>query len=178
MAWRQYYSGLIVLVLASTLGVGLTSAQPPEGTLTVAVATFGNERWLPHLYPGAEDVVLKPMMENLLSRDPKTGALAPMLAERWEVFNAGRAWRFYLRKGVQFHDGHGEMTAEDVKFTLATIAKEGSANSLGPEFRLIKSMDIENPSTITIHFEKPFVAFGNKVTQGLFAMVQCCAIRR
>jgi len=37
-------------------------APRPEGTLTVAVATFGNERWLPELYPGAEDVVLKPMM--------------------------------------------------------------------------------------------------------------------
>src|SRR5919197_5096014 len=171
MAWRQCCSVWIVVVLASTLGVGLASAQPPEGTLTVAVATFGNERWLPHLYPGAEDVVLKPMMENLLNRDPKTGALRPMLAERWEVLDAGRAWRFYLRKSVQFHDGHGEMTAEDVKFTLATIAREGSANSLGPEFRLIKSMDIDDPYTITIHFEKPFVAFGNKVTQGLFASV-------
>jgi peptide/nickel transport system substrate-binding protein len=171
MAWRQCCCALIVIVLASTLGVGLASAQPPEGTLTVAVATFGNERWLPHLYPGAEDVVLKPMMENLLNRDPKTGALSPMLAERWEVLDEGRAWRFYLRKGVQFHGGHGEMTAEDVKFTLATIAKEGSANSLGPEFRLIKSMEIEDPYTITIRFEKPFVAFGNKVTQGLFASV-------
>jgi len=171
MAWRQCCSIVIMVVLASTLGVGLVSAQAPEGTLTVAVATFGNERWLPHLYPGAEDVVLKPMMENLLSRDPTTGALSPMLAERWEVLEEGRAWRFYLRKGVQFHDGHGEMTAEDVKFTLAAIAKEGSANSLGPEFRLIKSMEIEDPYTITIHFEKPFVAFGNKVTQGLFASV-------
>ena len=102
---------------------------------------------------------------------PKTGTLAPMLAERWEVLEEGRAWRFSLRKGVQFHDGHGEMTAEDVKFTFATIAKEGSANSLGPEFRLIKSMDIEDPYTITIRFEKPFVAFGNKVTQGLLASV-------
>ena len=63
-------------------------AQAPSGTLTVAVATFGNERWLPHLYVGAEDVVLKPMYENLLTRDPKTGELAPMLAERWQV--AGR----------------------------------------------------------------------------------------
>ena len=119
MAWRQSCSVLLVVVLAGTLGVGLASAQKPEGTLTVAVATFGNERWLPHLYPGAEDVVLKPMMENLLSRDPKTGALSPMLAERWEVLEGGRAWRFHLRKGVQFHNGHGEMTAEDVKFTLA-----------------------------------------------------------
>src|SRR5262247_2595228 len=161
----------VMAALARTAGVEPAPAPRPEGTLTVAVATFGNERWLPHLYPGAEDVVLKPMMENLLNRDPKTGALAPMLAERWEVLEEGRAWRFYLRKGVQFHDGHGELTAEDVKFTFATIAKEGSANSLGPEFRLIKSMEIEDPYTITIHFEKPFVVFGNKVTQGLFASV-------
>src|SRR5438093_11929627 len=102
MAWRQCGSIVIVVVLASLLGVGLAAAQSPEGTLTVAVATFGNERWLPHLYPGAEDVVLKPMMENLLTRDLKTGALSPMLAERWEVLDAGRSWRFYLRKGVQF----------------------------------------------------------------------------
>src|SRR5215475_1825255 len=81
----------------------------PEGTLTVAVATFGNERWLPQLYPGAEDVVLKPMLENLLNRDLKSGELSPMLAERWEVLEGGKAWRFYLRKGVRFHNGQ-EMT--------------------------------------------------------------------
>ena len=163
-------SVLIMAVLASTVAVAPVAAQRPEGTLTVAVATFGNERWLPQLYPGAEDVVLKPMMENLLSRDLKTGDLAPLLAERWEVLEGGKAWRFFLRKGVRFHNGQ-EMTAEDVKFTFASIAKEGSANSLAPEFRLIKSMDIDDPYTITIHFAKPFVAFGNKVTQGLFASV-------
>jgi ABC-type transport system substrate-binding protein len=66
------------------------AAAAPEGMLTVAVATFGNERWLPNLTPGAEDVVLKPMFENLLTRDPKTGELAPMLAERWKVADGGR----------------------------------------------------------------------------------------
>ena len=146
-------------------------SEPPTGTLTVAVATFGNERWLPHLYVGAEDVVLKPMYENLLSRDPKTGELSPMLAERWKVADGGRTWTFYLRKGVQFHGGRGEFTAEDVRFTFATLAKEGSANSLAPEFRLIKSIEVEDPYTITVRFEKPFVAFGNKVNQGLFASV-------
>ena len=146
-------------------------SEPPTGTLTVAVATFGNERWLPHLYVGAEDVVLKPMYENLLTRDPKTGELAPMLAERWKVADGGRTWTFYLRKGVQFHGGRGELTAEDVRFTFATIAKDGSANSLAPEFRLIKSMEVEDPYTLTVRFEKPFVAFGNKVNQGLFASV-------
>src|SRR2546429_9703410 len=95
-------SVLILAVLAGAAGLAPAAARQPEGTLTVAVATFGNERWLPELYPGAEDVVLKPMMENLLSRDVKTGQLMPMLAERWEVLDGGRAWKFSLRKGVLF----------------------------------------------------------------------------
>jgi peptide/nickel transport system substrate-binding protein len=163
----------IALALAAVLS--LVAAPPranakPEGSLTVAVATFGNERWLPHLYVGAEDVVLKPMYENLLSRDAKTGELTPMLAERWQVLDGGRAWRFHIRKGVRFHSGD-VLTAEDVRFTFATLARDGSANSLAPEFRLIKSMEIEDPHTITVRFDKPLVVFGNKVTQGLFASV-------
>ena len=58
-----------------------------------------------------------------------------------------------------------------MRFTFATLAKEGSANSLAPEFRLIKSMEVENPHTLTVRFDKPFVVFGNKVNQGLFASV-------
>ena len=159
---------LVVMTGLCAVGVG-PAAAAPEGTLTVAVATFGNERWLPNLYVGAEDVVLKPLWENLLSRDGK-GNLIPMLAERWEVLDGGRTWKFHLRKGVRFHNGT-ELTAEDVKFTFTSIAREGSANSLSPEFRLIKSMEIEGPHTISIRFEKPFVTFGNRVTHGLFASV-------
>jgi peptide/nickel transport system substrate-binding protein len=160
----------LALVIASCALFGAPSgaAAKPEGTLTVAVATFGNERWLPHLYVGAEDVVLKPMYENLLTRDPKTGELAPMLAERWQVLDGGRTWKFHLRKGIRFHNG-AELTAEDVKFTFASIAKEGSANSLATEFRAVKSMEVEDPYTLTVRFDKPFVVFGNKVNQGLFA---------
>ncbi len=163
-----------VLCLGFILGhlcwLGTTTAQP-EGELRVAVATFGNERWLPHLYVGAEDIVLKPMYENLLTRDPKTGELAPMLAERWEVLDGGKAWRFHLRQGVPFQHGKGELTAEDVKFTFTTLMKEGSANSLAPEFRLIKDIVVDGPHTLTVNFDKPFVVFGNKVTQGLFSSV-------
>src|SRR5882762_6912844 len=79
---------LIAAALLWTAALAPAEAAKPEGTLTVAVATFGNERWLPHLYVGAEDIVLKPLWENLLSRDQKTGELIPMLAERWQV---GRA---------------------------------------------------------------------------------------
>src|SRR5262245_8593255 len=100
---RQPLGILLVLVIVASLLTAPTpgAAAKPEGTLTVAVATFGNERWLPNLYVGAEDVVLKPMYENLLSRDPKSGELTPLLAERWQVRDGGRTWKFHLRKGVR-----------------------------------------------------------------------------
>src|SRR5215471_8384475 len=154
MVWRLWFVVLSLVACMCPLAVSSAQTAPtfrPEGTLTVAVATFGNERWLPELYPGAEDIVLMPMM-----------------AERWEVLDGGRVWKFSLRKGVLFHGGQ-EFTAEDVKYTFATIAQEGSANGLAPEFRLITSMEIADPYTITIRFAKPFVTFGNRVTQGLFA---------
>src|SRR5712691_2010525 len=108
------------------------------------------------------------MYENLLSRDPKTGDLSPLLAERWEVVDDGRTWRFHVRKGVRFHGDWGEVTAEDVKFTFSAIVREGTANGLAPWFRQVKSMDIEDPYTITLRFDKPMVVFSNRVTQGFF----------
>jgi peptide/nickel transport system substrate-binding protein len=168
MQRQTWVTALIATLLVCGAVTGPADAKP-EGTLTVAVATFGNERWLPDLYVGAEDVVLKPLWENLLSRDAK-GNLIPMLAEKWQVSDGGKAWKFHLRKGVRFHNGT-ELTAEDVRHTFASIAKEGSANSLAPEFRQIKSMEVEGPHAITLRFDKPFVTLGNRVTHGLFASV-------
>ena len=49
------------------------------GADRAALAPLGHERWLPHLSGGAADIVLKPLYENLLSRDPKTDDLMPMV---------------------------------------------------------------------------------------------------
>jgi peptide/nickel transport system substrate-binding protein len=40
----------------------------------------------------------------------------PLVAERWENPDP-TTWRFFLRKGIKFHDGK-ELTAEDVKFSF------------------------------------------------------------
>ena len=40
--------------------------------------------------------------------------VVPDLAERWEVDDGGRTYRFFLRPGVRMHDGE-ELTADDVK---------------------------------------------------------------
>jgi peptide/nickel transport system substrate-binding protein len=50
--------------------------------------------------------------------------LKPMLAERWELTNNGATWRFFLRKGVTFHDG-SPFTARDVVYSFDRTARRG-----------------------------------------------------
>ena len=50
--------------------------------------------------------------------------IEPCLAEKWEVMEPTR-WRFYLRKGVKFHNGN-PFTADDVIATYHRTMSEGS----------------------------------------------------
>jgi len=56
--------------------------------------------------------------DGLIRRGPNL-EIEPALAERWEVMEPTR-WRFYLRKGVQFHDG-SPFTADDVVFSATRL---------------------------------------------------------
>jgi len=59
-----------------------------------------------------------------LTRRTADLTIEPALAERWEVLEPNR-WRFYLRKGVKFHNG-SDFTAEDVAFSVDRVRSEGS----------------------------------------------------
>lgn len=61
--------------------------------------------------------------EGLTKRD-KDLKIVPGLAERWEMLEPTR-WRFYLRKGVKFHNGE-DFTADDVVFSTERSFANGS----------------------------------------------------
>ena len=61
--------------------------------------------------------------EGLVRRDADL-AIEPSLAERWEIVEPTR-WRFYLRRGVTFHNGN-PFTADDVLFSAERVRMEGS----------------------------------------------------
>ncbi len=58
--------------------------------------------------------------ETLLTRDPDTLDLKPLLAESYEVAPDGLTMTFHLRHGVTFSDGT-PMTSKDVKFSFDWI---------------------------------------------------------
>ena len=68
-----------------------------------------------------DEFQIKPIYENLVAVDPETAQWTPMLAESWELNDAEDQLTFHLRQGVQFHNDFGEMTAEDVVFSLTDL---------------------------------------------------------
>jgi peptide/nickel transport system substrate-binding protein len=71
---------------------------------------------------GTEGWQLRPQFETLIDVDRKTGEFVPMLATEWQVAPDGKSVRFKLRQGVQFQNGFGEMTADDIKFNYEHLA--------------------------------------------------------
>ena len=94
------------------------------------------------------------MHDPLIMRDPKTFEYRPGLATEWKPSNELRTWTFKLRSGVQFHEGFGEMTAEDVKFTVEQNLKPDSQGGSAPFFRMhLDRIETPDKHTVVMHFK-------------------------
>lgn len=83
-------------------------------------------------------VVMDCVYDGLCKYEEGSWKVVPDLAESWDVSKDGLEITFHLRKGVQFHKGYGEMTAEDVKFTYERLL---APDSDAPERKQILSID-------------------------------------
>jgi peptide/nickel transport system substrate-binding protein len=117
--WRRLVARVLLAACAASLLVPAVHAQ------TVRVANQGDLLSLdPHSNAEALQLSLtQNVYEPLVGRD-KTLGLMPLLATRWREVGPS-VWRFELRRGVRFHDGR-PFTADDVVFSLARAASEGS----------------------------------------------------
>ena len=73
-----------------------------------------------------------PVVEGLMQWNSNLEA-EPLLLDSWTISDDFATWTFNLRKGVQFHKGYGEMTAEDVVYSYShwiTNTKHARASAL------------------------------------------------
>ncbi len=143
------------------------ASHTPTGELRVAMATFGNERWLPGASAGAEATAFHSILENLLTRNPETGDNIGELAEFWEIRDGGLTWEFRLREGPQWHNGNGPVTADDVQFSFERYAAENSSNARAGVFRKIGGYRIVDSQTIIVDFNEPEILFGGDLNSGI-----------
>src|SRR3990167_2750362 len=117
---RVLVSAAVVALLLGPVGVSPAAAGGDMLNMAEIAADAGQLD--PHVSVKSQDTILFGQMFNGLVRfrpgsmDP--ASIEPDLAERWESSSDGLTWTFYLRKGAQFHHGYGEVTAEDIAFSL------------------------------------------------------------
>jgi peptide/nickel transport system substrate-binding protein len=131
----------------------------PEGTINVGQKEIG--RFIAHpsqqQNPQIFVVGTPPITEGLLHYSPDREVVSK-LAESWEISEDAKTWTFNLRKGVQFHKGYGEMTAEDVLYSYRQwpLSKHPRAGGLAdfwdhPE----GSVETPDPHTLIAHLATP-----------------------
>lgn len=130
---------------------GQRSGGTPTGSVTVGLSEYGtSERWLPWLGGVPDHQVMGAIYEYLFGRAAGTDKIEPRLAERYEWSPDNRAMTLHLRRGVQFHDGKGEMTADDVVYSLERYMSFDRAPGV-PYFRdLIGSITAPDPYTVVL----------------------------
>ena len=87
----------------------------------------------------------------------KDGAYAPAesLAYAFRVLDGGKRVRFFLRQGVQFQGGYGEMTAEDVAWGLNRIHDPDGGFGAPGLFRSLKGAEAVDRYTVDILMDPP-----------------------
>jgi peptide/nickel transport system substrate-binding protein len=124
---------LSVCLISLLIIAGL--ATPGFAEKVLRIGTLGSDAISldPHMSTKSQDKIIFPMIFNGLVRfKPGTAdlnAIEPDLAESWQVSDNQLVWTFKLRRGVMFHGGYGELTADDVVFSLAKAGEKSTAPS-------------------------------------------------
>ncbi|MBW2429984.1 MAG: ABC transporter substrate-binding protein [Deltaproteobacteria bacterium] len=100
--------------------------------------------------------------DGLLQRKGKDGTLAPALAERWERLDQ-LTWKFYLRKGVKFHNGN-TFNAADVKFSFERLSNPEVSEFVNTG-KSIASIETPDDYTVVIKTKDPIPWFANNMHQ-------------
>jgi len=143
----------LMMVLVTSAAIGHAE---PKGTVIVLTDTLGKEVWMPTRTTGNENALVSGLYDYLALRKPGSAEILPGLAEKWESSPDGKQWTFYLRRGIQFHDGWGEFTAEDVKFSIEKLMEKGAYGSRSGLLRqYVDRIEVIDPYKVIVRLKIP-----------------------
>ncbi len=135
----------------SFLSPAAALAAKSELTLGAASVDIGNLD--PHFSSSTSDRTLVAWINGALVRfapgttDPAT--IEPDLAESWEASDDNLVWTFKLRPGVEWQHGYGEVTADDVVFSLQKSA-DPQRSAFSSDYAAFEKIEALDPHTVQI----------------------------
>lgn len=155
MARRRMTTVLLAvsLMLIATVAAPAVCAERPD-VLRVAIGV--NPATLdPHITTNTiTRQIAAHVFETLLVYD-ENYKLIPQLATEYKVSEDGKAYTFYLRDNVRFHNGK-KMTSADVKSSIERFCRISPRRS---DLELISAIDATDPLTLKISLKEPMGAF-------------------
>jgi peptide/nickel transport system substrate-binding protein len=155
----RYPIVFLLLTVATALGLAAPPAADAQKKRVMNIAAKEPDTLDPHGSTLGQSQAISRFMFRGLTRfaikDGKvtTAEVEPDLAESWTVSPDGTLFTFKLRKGVQFHKGYGEMTAEDVKFSFERQIKRAPGTRFTEILEPIKGIEIIDPHTVQIQLK-------------------------
>ena len=147
---------ILIVVMFITFASVSSVAGMPESELKIA-------RWedINTLDPGwmtsteRELTIMNCIYNGLVKYKEGTWEIVPDLAKSWDISKDGREITFYLRNGVQFQKGYGEMTAEDVKFSFERIIDPKAKSPEKETWAALDHVEVINKYTAKIVLKYP-----------------------
>lgn len=157
-------------------------AAKKGGVLKIAIGMNPDIMDPPNSYAGSDMMIGSHIFERLVNFDYdeslKKAVPKPALAEKWEMTEGGKVWTFYLKKGIQFHDGT-PCNAEAVKFNIErTIHPEQKTRYGGDVRAVVDKVEVVDNTTIKIRCKSPVGAFLNLMDEPCLGMMSPASVAK
>jgi peptide/nickel transport system substrate-binding protein len=180
---RKFLLSTAVGALAAAAAGGYSvplMAQGVRDRIKIALAARSSGGMNPQLLAvnGADNWVVSQMFNTLVKRPEGAWAIKPedvqpSLAESWTTSEDGKTWTYKLRAGVKFHKGYGEVSADDVVFTIGRHLDPKINTNSKTYYRGIASVEAADPLTVVFKLKQPDPFFNTTVLSHLTASIQC-----
>jgi peptide/nickel transport system substrate-binding protein len=156
---------LLSLILALPLTGCKRGGEPGTLVIAIEVAPRGfDPRFSTTFQTSAR--IMQLIYDTLVVKNEKFD-FVPSLAERFDESEDHRTFTFYLRPGVEFHNGK-PLTSADVKYTFDSLLSPSLKSPIRGAVDKISSIDAPDPQTVIFHAREPFYSFiGNLPAIGI-----------
>jgi peptide/nickel transport system substrate-binding protein len=154
---RGRYLAVLAMVVAALGGwaaAGGAQAPATKAQWVVAIGEEGESLDPPTSMLFTSEIYQQHLFDTLVGIEGEDLKPVGLLAERWETVNP-TTWRFYLRKGVKFHDGKA-LDANDVKYSIEQYVDQKNRRSVYA--RGIARAEVKDANTVDIVTIEPVAA--------------------
>lgn len=164
----------------AALTTARAQAQAASGPITIALAARAPGGLNPMMngLTGGDNWAIKQIFDTLVKSEDGTFGVRPedfrpALAEKWESSADAKTWTYALRRGVQFHKGHGEMTSDDVVFTYGRHLDPKIVTNQKPLYGNVAAVTALDSHTVRFTLKRPDPLFNGSVVTTLSASILC-----